>query len=115
MSTYRALVIFFAAQACGLPGERVDHGVRSSPGTLHNTVRHVLRCNRSVFRDVPGCADRPRLNAASANGERQNTEKNVFMVLKVSLLTRRMRLATHVQLPSKTKLFVVFDAPREQR
>jgi hypothetical protein len=51
--------------------EFVDHGVHSSPCAFHRTVRNVLRGNRRAFRHVPRCADRPSLNAANANAERE--------------------------------------------
>jgi hypothetical protein len=51
--------------------ERVDHSVHSSPCTLHRTVRDVLRGNRRAFRHVPRRANRPSLNAANANPQRE--------------------------------------------
>ena len=51
--------------------ERVDHSVHSSPCALHGTVRDVLSGNRRVFRHVPRRADRPSLNAANANPQRE--------------------------------------------
>ena len=51
--------------------ERVDHSVHSSPCALHHTVRDVLGGNRRTFRHVPRGADRPSLDAANANPERE--------------------------------------------
>jgi hypothetical protein len=51
--------------------ERIDHSVHSSPCALHYTVRDVLSGNRRIFRRVPRRADRPSLNAANANTQRE--------------------------------------------
>ena len=51
--------------------ERIDHSVHSSPCALHHTVRDVLSGNRRILRHVPRCADRPSLNAANANPQRE--------------------------------------------
>ena len=51
--------------------ERVDHSVHRSPCALHRTVRDVLSGNRRIFRHVPCRADRPSLNAANANPQRE--------------------------------------------
>jgi hypothetical protein len=51
--------------------ERVDHSVHSSPCALDHTVRDVLRGNRRTFRHVPRRANRPSLDAANANAERE--------------------------------------------
>ena len=51
--------------------ESVDHSVHRSSRALHDTVRDVLGGNRCVFRRIPRSADRPRLNAANTNSERE--------------------------------------------
>ena len=55
----------------GLGRERVDYRVHSSPCALHHAVRDVFRGNRRVFRHVPRRANRPGLNAANANAQRE--------------------------------------------
>ena len=62
------------SQAAGLRLRRkvVDHSVHSSPCALHDTVRNVLSGDRRVFRHMSRRANRPRLHASSANGEREN-------------------------------------------
>ena len=52
--------------------ERIHYRVHSSPCAFHSAVRDVLRCNHRALRHVSCGADRPRLNTASANGEREN-------------------------------------------
>jgi hypothetical protein len=61
----------FQAPGLRLWRERVDHSVHSSPCALHRTVRDVLGGNRRIFRHVPRRADRPGLNAAGANPQRE--------------------------------------------
>ena len=51
--------------------ERIDYGVYSSPCAFDGAVRDVLSGNRRIFRHVPRRADRPSLNAANANPQRE--------------------------------------------
>jgi hypothetical protein len=55
--------------------ERVDYTVHRSSCALHSAVRDVLRGNRRAFRHVPGCADRPSLNALNAANAKAQREK----------------------------------------
>jgi len=65
----------FKAPELGLWRERVDHSVHSSPCAFHRTVRHVLSGNGRVFRHVLRGPDRPSLNAADANSQREKYRK----------------------------------------
>src|SRR5262249_27015233 len=49
-----------------------DYCVNGSSCALHGAMRDILSRNRSVLRHVSRRANRSRLNASSANGERQN-------------------------------------------
>lgn len=57
---------------CRLWSERIDCRVHSFPRALHNAVCDVLRCVRRALHYVLRRADRSRLNAASAKGERDD-------------------------------------------
>jgi len=46
--------------------------MNGSSCALHRAMRDILRRNRSVLRHMPCRANRPRLNTASANSEREN-------------------------------------------
>jgi len=54
-----------------LPSHPVDHSVYRFPCALNCTMRDVLRGNRRVFRHVPSRTDRPGLNAAGTNPQRE--------------------------------------------
>ena len=51
--------------------DRVNNSVHSSSCAFHHTMRDVLCGNRRVFRHVPRRANRPGLNAANANSQRE--------------------------------------------
>ena len=51
--------------------DRVNNSVHSSSCAFHHTMRDVLCRNRCIFRHVPRRANRPGLNAANANSQRE--------------------------------------------
>lgn len=58
-----------------LSSDPVGHSVHRSPGSLHYTMRDVLRGNRRVFRHVPRRTDRPSLNTLNVANAKADCEK----------------------------------------
>ena len=71
-----------------LSRERINYGVHGSFCALDNAVPDILRCIRSILRDVLSRVDRPCLDSANRDGDGENDRKECFHATKVFVADR---------------------------